>query len=228
MWEIGELKAKGKAAMKENYGMTLLATIILGATTAGYSSTAGTNSQQISEKVSQDPEVVKILMAVLAILGVMIIIVKLVDILVFNPLEVGCKYFFLKNTEEPAQLDSLGRAFKPSWMNNVTTLLLRDIFLVLWTMLFIIPGFVKAYSYRLVPFIQAEHPEMSGTQAITEARRLMNGHKWRAFCLDLSFFGWFLLSILTCGILAVFYVNPYYYCTEAELYKAIRDGSPAE
>jgi len=227
MWNISELKEKGKAAMKSNYGLCLVSSLIMSATAAGYSSTAGSNSKSISDQMSEDPQFVSIMMIVLAILGVALVVVKLIDIFVFNPLEVGCKYFFLKNTEEPAALDTLGRAFKPAWMHNVGTLFLRDLFLVLWTLLFIIPGIIKGYSYRLVPYIIAENPEMSAMDAINESRRLMNGNKWKTFCLDLSFIGWILLAICTCGILAVFYVNPYIRCTDAELYKAIKNETPA-
>ena len=223
MWTIGELKAKGKAAMKANYGLTLVVSLIMGMITAGYGSSAGTNSEKLQEAANENPDVMKLLVVIFGIVGVMVIIVKLIDIFVFNALEVGCKNFFLKNTEGPAALEELSRAFKPSWMNNVGTMFLRDVFLVGWTLLFIIPGFIKYYSYKMVPYILAEHPEMTGTEAITRSREMMNGHKWRAFCLDLSFFGWILLSLLTCGVLAVFYVNPYMHCTEAELYVALKN-----
>ncbi len=228
MWTIGELKTRGKAAMKANYGLTLVVSVIMGMITAGYGSTAGTNSQKIQEGFQDNPDMMALAALILSIVGVLVIIIKLVDIFVFNPIEVGCKNFFLKNTSEPAGLDALGVAFKPEWMHNVLTLFLRDLFLVGWTLLFIIPGIVKAYSYRLVPYIMAENPELSGTEAITLSRKMMNGHKWRAFCLDLSFFGWIILSLLTCGILAVLYVNPYIHCTEAELYMAIKNSTPAE
>ena len=89
-------------------------------------------------------------------------------------------------------------------------------------MLFIIPGIVKAYAYRMVPYILKEHPELSGTQAITLSRRMMKGNKGDAFVLDLSFIGWILLSALTFGILHLFYVGPYIQATDAELYKVVR------
>ena len=78
-----------------------------------------------------------------------------------------------------------------------------------------------------MPYLLAEHPELSGTQAITLSRQMMNGHKGRAFVLDLSFLGWILLSALTLGILGVFYVNPYIHATDAELYEAVKAGQGA-
>ena len=99
---------------------------------------------------------------------------------------------------------------------------LRDLFVALWTLLFIIPGIVKMYAYSLVPYILAENPEMSGTEAIKLSNEMMKGHKWKAFVLDLSFLGWLLLSVLTLGLVGIFFANPYVYATDAELYKAIK------
>ena len=76
----------------------------------------------------------------------------------------------------------------------------------------------------MVPYIIKEHPEISGTQAISLSRQMMNGHKWNTFVLDLSFLGWHILSILTLGILEIFFVTPYIQATDAELYKALCDA----
>ena len=56
----------------------------------------------------------------------------------------------------------------------------------------------------------------------------MTGNKWKAFVLDLSFIGWEILSVLTCGILTIFYVNPYILSTNAALYEKLRYGVEAE
>ena len=87
--------------------------------------------------------------------------------------------------------------------------------------LLVIPVIVKTYSYRLVPYLLADNPALSGRAAIDRSRELMHGNKGHAFLLDLSFIGWILLSLLTCGILLVFYVNPYIQCANAELYRAL-------
>ena len=70
---------------------------------------------------------------------------------------------------------------------------LIGLFTALWTLLFVIPGIIKSFSYSMTPYVLAEHPEMSATEAITESRRIMNGNKWRLFCLGFSFIGWGLL-----------------------------------
>lgn len=97
---------------------------------------------------------------------------------------------------------------------------LMGLFIVLWSLLLIIPGIIKAYSYMLTPFIVMENPQMSITDAIDESRRLMDGNKWRAFCLALSFIGWWLLGILTLGILW-FWLIPYQSITMGAFYRAV-------
>lgn len=162
--------------------------------------------------------------AALAIGGVVafaMLIVSLLKLLVVNPLIVGCCHFFTRNSEQNAQITEIGRGFSPGWGHNIVAMMLRDLFIMLWSLLFVIPGIVKAYAYRMTPYILAEHPELSGTEAITLSRQMMRGNKWRSFVFDLSFIGWYILVGLTVGILAIFYVNPYKEAANAELYRAI-------
>jgi hypothetical protein len=144
------------------------------------------------------------------------------SILVFNPLIVGCYRFFLQNSRGPARLNELGAGFQDDWGNVILVMFLKNLFIALWSLLFIVPGFVKAYSYRMVPYLLEEHPELKGTQVITISRQMMNGHKGRAFVLDLSFLGWIILSALTFGILHLFWVGPYIQATDAQLYEAVK------
>ena len=167
-----------------------------------------------------------IVTAIIGILVIASIVSFLVDIMVLNPLEVGCQYFFLRNAEGDSELTNIGRGFSPNWGANVGTMLLRNIYLWLWGLLCGIPGLIKSYSYRMVPYIIAEHPEMGANEAITLSRRMMDGYKMKAFILDLSFIGWYLLSIITCGILLVFYVQPYKACTDAEIYCLLKRNFP--
>ena len=87
--------------------------------------------------------------------------------------------------------------------------------------LLLLPVLVKTYSYRLVPYLLSDDPALSGCDAIDLSRTLLNGHKGHALLLDLSFIGWYILGLLTCGILLIFDVFPYVCCTNAELYRAI-------
>ena len=96
--------------------------------------------------------------------------------------------------------------------NRLILSLLKTLYIFLWSLLFFIPGIIKTYSYTLAEFISREHPEKTATECLNESRKLMNGHKMELFLLDFSFFGWMLLSVLTCGILYI-WVLPYMYQT---------------
>lgn len=164
--------------------------------------------------------------AVLLVFIILAIAIGLVvRCLLINPIVLGCKKFFYSNLDAPAEVGEVGFAFSKKYGNYVKALLLTDVYSILWTFLFIIPGIIKLmYSYRLVPYILMDDPDIGAKAAVTRSRDMMNGHKWNAFVYDLSFIGWMLLSILTLGLLAVFYVSPYKRSSDAELYRAIRDG----
>ena len=98
--------------------------------------------------------------------------------------------------------------------------LLQYVYIWLWSLLFVIPGIVKTYAYRLAPYIAIERPELSINDCITESRRLMDGHKMQAFLLDLSFLGWYLLGFAACCVGVVF-VIPYHDAALANFYTSL-------
>lgn len=91
----------------------------------------------------------------------------------------------------------------------------------LWSLLFIIPGIVKAYAYSMSHYILADNPDMDVNQARLRSIEMMNGNKWRLFCLDCSFIGWAILCVLTCGILS-YWVIPYRQCAYAAFYEELK------
>jgi uncharacterized membrane protein len=163
----------------------------------------------------------------LSLFLIVVVIACVMGIFLFNPLEVGCNRFFIRNLHEKAQVGNVGFAFDTYYLNNVKILFFRDLQLVLWTLLFIIPGIVKAYEYRMIPYILAENPHMSKKEVFAASKSMMMGNKWKAFVLDMSFLGWHILSVFTVGILELFYVAPYMYATNAALYEALAYGRPA-
>ena len=82
--------------------------------------------------------------------------------------------------------------------------LMQTLFTVLWTLLFIIPGIVKGYAYSMAFYIKHDHPEYDWRQCLDESQRMMKGHKWQLFCLELSFIGWMIVGMLCCGLLPWF------------------------
>ena len=109
-----------------------------------------------------------------------------------------------------SQFDRFGQGFLQAF--------LRSLYTFLWSLLFVIHGIVKSYSYAMTPFIMAENPEMSAKDAITASRELMDGHKGELFTLELTFLGWALLCVLTLGIGALFLI-PYQNAARAAFYK---------
>lgn len=172
---------------------------------------------------------------ILVIAGIVIVIVltavviaACLDIFLLNPLYVGCQRFFVKNLKEKASLAELGILFSSNYKNGVKTMFLKELYTFLWTLLFIIPGIVKSYEYRMIPYLLAVNPEMGTEEAFSRSKAMMDGNKWNAFVLDLSFMGWHILSVFTLGILSIFYVNPYVYQTDAALFEALNGGNGFE
>ncbi|MBR5375647.1 MAG: DUF975 family protein [Lachnospiraceae bacterium] len=226
MWTVNEMKERGKAACTGNYWYCVLVSVILGVCAGGAGGSSASQysdpekSEQMKEMISSfDPAAIAVL---ISILGVATIIGIVVAVFLFNPLKVGCQAFFSRNVRNtPASLNEIKAGFD-NYMQKVGAMFLKDLYIFLWYLLFIIPGFIKTYSYRMVPYILADNPGISANEAITRSRKMMNGNKWKAFCLDLSFFGWIVLALLTCGILAIFWTNPYMLSTQAALYEELK------
>lgn len=157
----------------------------------------------------------------LIIFLVIFIFILAVDIFLLNPFSVGMERFMLKSVDDVAEVKEITYGFDHFYKNIVKTLFHRDLQVFLWTLLFIIPGIYKKYQYRMVSYIMAEYPDMEYKRALQWSRDMMEGHKWKAFVLDLSFILWHCLGMITCGIVEVFYVQPYQRLTCAALYRRI-------
>lgn len=107
------------------------------------------------------------------------------------------------------------------WVRMAWVLLVENVYRLLWWCT-VVGGIVKTYSYFLVPYIVAENPNISANEAISLSRRMMKGHKWECFVAQLSFLGWYLLSIATFGLSAIFYSNGYNAAFFAEYYVKLR------
>ena len=105
-------------------------------------------------------------------------------------------------------------------------MLLVVVFTFLWSLLFVIPGIVKGYSYALTPYILIDDPQISIRDAVRKSQRMMSGQKFNLFYLQLSFIGWWILSIMTGGI-GFLWLIPYYTTSMAAFYRNLRDNIPA-
>lgn len=232
MWERSELKNRAKTVLNLCYWKAVLISFILIVITGGGSGGSGNRTRKsLQESNTNELTNGGILnsQVLIAILGIVLLIFLVAAIIgftigafVFNPIEVNARRFFIFSRERPTSLTEIGYCFSNSYFNVVKIQFMRKLFTGLWTLLFIIPGIVKGYEYRMIPYLLAENPGMPMEEAFRLSKTMMDGEKWNTFVLDLSFLGWYLLSILTFGILAIFYVNPYHDLTNAELYAALK------
>ena len=142
-------------------------------------------------------------------------------------LEYGLLLYFLKTVrKESADLNLLFKGFfKIKEVSLVA--LMKTLYILLWTLLLIVPGIIKAYKYSMTTYLLIDRPELNYKQILDLSTIMMNGHKMRLFMLHLSFIGWFLLTIITAG-LAGFYTFPYFQATIASFYEDLKAVSTGE
>lgn len=231
MWNRAELKMRGNMAFKKNYVSVVVVALLMGI----FGTVSGESS---ARRVSENSDIysgnlfnVGMITGLLAgIATVVILIVLVAKVFVGNLLKMGGYRFFILNQTAQPGIGTLLDGFRSGhYVNIVLTMFLRDLFTTLWSLLLVVPGIVKHYEYLMVPYIIAENPAMDYKEAFQISKQMMDGEKMEAFIMDLSFLGWYLLSAVTCGLLAIFYVNPYVQASFAEMYtfnkqKAYQDG----
>ena len=111
-----------------------------------------------------------------------------------------------------------------NWKTLAVSSLLRSVYILLWSLLLIVPGIMATYSYAMTDYILAEHPELTASEAIAQSKAMMDGSRWRLFCLHLSFIGWDLLCTLTLG-LGNLALTPYKQVAEAAFYRDLCGGT---
>ncbi len=154
---------------------------------------------------------------------VIFLLVTIIAITIGYAIEVGRNRFFLQGFQGDVAVNKLFSTFnKREYVPIVKTMFLRNVYTILWTFLLIIPGIVKSYEYRFVPYLLSEMPNLSPNEIITKSREMTRGHKLDMLILDLSFLGWYFLGGLLFGI-GTFFVNPYAEATNARLYAIISD-----
>lgn len=143
-------------------------------------------------------------------------------IFITNVLMVSERRFFLENrTYKKTKIGRLGFLFRERTIHPAKTMFVRSIYYTMWC--FTVAGaFIKVYSYAMTPFILAENPNAKSNKVITLSRKMMKGHKWELFKLDVSMLGWDILSLLSLGILGVIFVNPYSTAVKTEFYIRLR------
>ena len=231
MWERSELKRKAKNVLNTTYWSSVLVCFILSALGGfgGRAGSAGSSGNSYTEGLEHtlDQLTSGQLLAILAVVAAIVIGASVIGlvlrIFVMNPLEVGAMRYFMESREQKSSVGCLGYAFKNNYMNIIITMVLKGLFTWLWSLLLVVPGIIKSYEYRMIPYIMAENQEISHQDAFRLSKEMMDGEKWNAFVLDLSFILWCLLGAVTCGLALIFYVAPYMQHTNAELYAVLRE-----
>ena len=180
---------------------------LMGAGIASSGGSSSSNSNDSSSTIIQDFQTTELwfqLRTFLIIAAVVLVIWVIITIVISGAGKLGYAIFNLKLVDNKgavfsdlfSQFDRLGAGFCMNF--------LVGLFTFLWSLLLVIPGIIKSFSYAMTPYILAEHPEMTATEAITESRHVMDGNKWRLFCLDFSFIGWNILCAAPILIALIF------------------------
>lgn len=147
-------------------------------------------------------------------------------ILVSYPLTVGlASTLMLKRSTGRGSVDDLFQAYRGNFSNVIFVMFMKGLFTTLWTFVFIIPGIIKSYEYRMVPYILAENPNIDYRDALDLSKRMTYGQKFNLFLLDLSFIGWVLLTPFTLGLLAPLFLVPYMNLANLEAYYFLKWNS---
>ena len=220
-----EIKEIAKARFKANYWNCVLALLLI---TAVFSvlnwSTTVKQAQDVIQRASEGygslPELSSFTVSTRMGGG------SLLSLLLTGPLTIGLHFFFIRNVQGRIDEISVTTPFTEAFKNYGRKLggsLWMELFIFLWSLLFVIPGIIKALSYGMTQYILADCPDVKARDALKLSMRMMHGHKGELFVLGLSFIGWILLTVLTLGILEIFYTGPYMYSTFAQYYLEIKD-----
>ena len=243
MWNRAELKEDSKALVRLNYWPFVLVAFIHAFVTGGVTGGSGFSASRNHDidldlhdfsghghydyNLIFDSVTLAILGTAFVVVLVMMALGVVLDIFVFNALEVGCKRYMTIARNVKPQFGEMAFAFKNCYGNVIKTMFLVDLYTFLWSLLFVIPGIIKSYEYRMVPYLMAEYPDMASSEAFRISREMMAGNKWETFVLDLSFIGWNILSVITFGLVGIFYAGPYQMLTNCALYLTLKKTNPS-
>lgn len=149
----------------------------------------------------------------------------LTAIVIGYPLQLGFTMVWLKvarHNSHPEVKDLFGAFNRRYHRSAMGTLLLMQIYTMLWTLLLIVPGIIKSIEYAMTPFIIADEPELGCNEAIEKSMAMMRGHRWQLFKMYLGMIGWMILGVFTCYI-AWLWIIPYYQTAYAKFYLALKE-----
>ena len=157
-----------------------------------------------------------------AISGVSLIL-PIGALIVFGPLEYGLARLAIKRAcgAPSADVGDVFKGFTENFINSLLLGFMQKLFILLWSILFVIPGIVKGYSYSMAFYIQQDTPTKDWKTCLDESSAMMYGHRWQLFCIDFVMGLWNIVGSLACGI-GSFFVLPYQLMSHANFYLALK------
>lgn len=193
-----ELRSSARGQLKGNWGMAVLVTLIYGIITVGISAFTS-NGFDLSIQLAA----------------------YLASFIISGPLAAGIALVFLKaSRQERFDLEDLFRGFS-RFVDFFVLSLISGIFILLWTLLLIVPGIIASFRYSQAYYLMLDDPNLKALDAIKLSSNMMKGYKWKLFVLYLSFIGWVILAILTCGI-GFLFLLPYISTAAANFYGQLK------
>ena len=218
MWNRQQVKEQAKQIMKRNYWKMLVVTLIAGILNAEY-----VDLIQAVEDFIPDNVLPSMFSSILTILSGGFFVGLLSSIFIGNVIRVGEQYYFIKNHYGNPALNEMFQGFKGNYLNVVKIMLIMELKIMLWLLLLVVPGIIKAYEYSMIPCLLAENPNITTDEAFSLSKQMTTGQKMDLFVLDLSFLGWYFLGFLCFGIGALF-VKPYDVAAFAEVYLILKES----
>ena len=218
MWNRQQVKEQAKQIMKRNYWKMFLVTLIAGILKAEY-----VDLIQAIEDFMPDNVLPSMFSSILTILSGGFFVGLLSLIFIGNVISVGEQYYFIKNHYGNPALNEIFQGFKGNYLNVVKIMLIMELKIMLWLLLLVVPGIIKAYEYSMIPYLLAENPNITTDEAFSLSKQMTTGQKMDLFVLDLSFLGWIILGLICCGI-GILFVLPYPEATNAEVYLILKES----
>ena len=228
MMRASDFRRIARESLKGKWGIALgtgLVAALLGGTISSSGTSVNINSGNVQQRISSGElesffysDTFRHLLPLIFIIGAIITVWSLVMLVLGGAVSLGYAKFNLNLVDgQPLRFDDLFSEFHRIWPAFCLQFLM-GLFVVLWSLLFIIPGILAAYSYAMAPYIMAENPDMTAREAIAASKEMMRGNRWRLFCLGFSFIGWAILAALTLGI-GTLWLRPYEEAAQAAFYR---------
>ena len=218
MWNRQQVKEQAKQIMKRNHWKMFVVTLIAGILKAEY-----VDLIQAVEDFIPDNVLPSMFSSILTILSGGFFVGLLSSIFIGNVISVGEQNYFIKNHYENPAINEIFQGFKGNYLNVVKIMFIMELKIMLWLLLLVVPGIIKAYEYSMIPYLLAENPNITMDEAFSLSEQMTTGQKMNLFVLDLSFLGWYFLGFLCFGIGALF-VKPYDVAAFTEVYLILKES----